>query len=90
MSEKNDFQEHLEGWFAGRLPGEWFTAAPEVAFDRDEILIVGALSEPDLASDAGPETRKAANEARIQGSGRTPGAIGCGSRMRPSAGSAGR
>ena len=48
MSEKNDFQEHLEGWFAGRLPGEWFTAAPEVAFDRDEILIVGALSEPDL------------------------------------------
>ena len=64
MSEKNDFQEHLEGWFAGRLPGEWFTAAPEVAFDRDEILIVGALSEPDLASDAGPETRKAANEAR--------------------------
>ncbi len=67
MSEKNDFQEHLEGWFAGRLPGEWFTAAPEVAFDRDEILIVGTLSEPDLASDAGPETRKAANEARIQG-----------------------
>src|SRR6478736_7818971 len=67
MSEKNDFQEHLEGWFAGRLPGEWFTAAPEVAFDRDEILIVGTLPDPDLPADAGPETRTAATEARIQG-----------------------
>ena len=67
MREKNDFQEHLEGWFAGRLPGEWFTAAPEVAFDRDEILIVGTLSDPDLPADAGPETRRAATEARIQG-----------------------
>jgi hypothetical protein len=67
MTEKNDFQEHLEGWFVGRLPGEWFTGAPEVTFDRDEILIVGALADPDLPADAGPETRKAATEARIQG-----------------------
>src|SRR6185436_18076623 len=67
MSEKSDFQEHLEGWFVGRLPGDWFTGAPEVTFDRDEILIVGTLSDPDLPADAGPETRKAATEARIQG-----------------------
>src|SRR4026209_324271 len=67
MSEKSDFQEHLEGWFVGRLPGDWFTGAPEVSFDRDEILIVGTLSDPDLPADAGPETRKAATEARIQG-----------------------
>ena len=67
MTAKSDFQEHLEGWFAGRLPGEWFTAAPEVEFDRDEILVVGALTEPDLPDDAGPETRKAAFQARIQG-----------------------
>jgi hypothetical protein len=67
MNEKSDFQEHLEGWFVGRLPGDWFTDAPEVTFDRDEILIVGTLSDPDLPADAGPETRKAATEARIQG-----------------------
>ena len=42
---KERFQEHLEGWFADDSPGSWFTAAPEVAFDRDEILIVGTLSE---------------------------------------------
>lgn len=34
------------GWFAGRLPDEWFTAPPEVNVDRDEILVVGTLSAP--------------------------------------------
>ncbi len=67
MTESNDFQEHLIGWFAGRLPNDWFTAAPSVEFDRDEILVVGALDEPELPSDAGPETKKAALSARIQG-----------------------
>ena len=67
MSDTSDFQEHLQGWFAGRLPGEWFSAAPTVEFDRDEILVVGELTQPDLPTDAGPETRKAALEARIQG-----------------------
>jgi hypothetical protein len=67
MAKKSDFQEHLEGWFAGRLPGDWFTATPSVEFDRDEILVVGTLAEPELSGDAGPETRKAALQARVQG-----------------------
>ncbi len=67
MNEKSDFQEHLEGWFAGRLPGDWFTSAPTVTFDRDEILVVGDLAAPDLPNEAGPETRKAALQARVQG-----------------------
>jgi hypothetical protein len=67
MNEKSDFQEHLEGWFAGRLPAEWFSGSPHVDFDRDEILVIGDLSEPELPADAGPETRKAALQARVQG-----------------------
>src|SRR5213083_3310968 len=67
MNEKSDFQEHLEGWFAGRLPAEWFAAPIDVSFDRDEILVVGTLAEPELPKDAGPETRTAAAEARISG-----------------------
>src|SRR5437867_854451 len=67
MSEKSDFQEHLEGWFTGRLPSEWFAGPVEVTFDRDEILAVGTLAEPELPTDAGPETRTAAIEARISG-----------------------
>src|SRR5207247_5132538 len=67
MSEKSDFQEHLEGWFTGRLPSEWFAGPIDVSFDRDEILVVGTLAEPELPQDAGPETRTAAAEARISG-----------------------
>ena len=67
MNEKSDFHEHLEGWFAGRLPAEWFVGPIDVSFDRDEILVVGTLAEPELPQDAGPETRTAAAEARISG-----------------------
>lgn len=59
--------EELQGWFAGRLPAEWFTQAPEVRVDRDEILVVGTLVEPEMPKDAGPEAVAAARNARIDG-----------------------
>ena len=59
--------EELQGWFAGRLPDDWFVGAPEVTADRDEILVVGTLAEPDLPADASPEARAAALASRIQG-----------------------
>jgi hypothetical protein len=31
------------GWFAGRLPADWFDGEPEVTVDRDEIVVVGRL-----------------------------------------------
>ena len=55
----------VQGWFAGRLPDGWFTQAPEVTVDRDEILVVGALNEPDYP-DAGDDAKRAARLARIQ------------------------
>lgn len=39
--------DDIAGWFAGRLPDEWFDGAPEVSVDRDEILVVGRLARPD-------------------------------------------
>ncbi len=71
-------EEELAGWFAGRLPDTWFSGPPEVSTDREEILVVGTLSEPELAKDAAPETVVAARAARIDG----------GSPTRPRAGSA--
>lgn len=51
-------------WFAGRLPDGWFTAAPEVSIDRDEIIVVGTL--PDLDGEfADAAARAAAEEGRI-------------------------
>jgi hypothetical protein len=59
--------DELSGWFAGRIPAEWFEGAPEVKADREETLVVGRLSEPDLPKDAGPEGREAALASRIAG-----------------------
>ena len=55
----------VQGWFAGRLPDGWFTGAPEVTVDRDEILVVGPLTEPDYP-DADDASKRAARLARIQ------------------------
>jgi len=57
----------LVAWFTGRLPDGWFTVPPEVSVDRDEILVVGTLPEPEHAKDADADTRGAAGAARIQG-----------------------
>lgn len=56
-----------QGWFAGRLPDDWFTATPEVTYDREEILVVGKLAEPDLTGSADDDARAAARRSRIEG-----------------------
>ena len=59
--------EEFTGWFAGRIPAEWFGGPPTVTADREEVMVVGTLSEPELPAEAGPEAREAALEARISG-----------------------
>jgi hypothetical protein len=54
--------EDVTSWLAGRLPEDWFEAAPEVIVDRDEILVLGRLAAPDLPADA-DELAHAASEA---------------------------
>ena len=58
-------EEKVRGWFAERLPADWFTAAPDIQVDREEITIVGALAAPDTpgASDA---ERAAVAQGRIR------------------------
>jgi hypothetical protein len=41
----------IEGWFAGRLPDDWFEGTPEISTDRDEILVVGRIPAPDAGGD---------------------------------------
>jgi hypothetical protein len=59
--------EQIGGWFAGRLPDDWFAGPLSVETDRDEILVVGTIAEPALAADASDEARAAAIGARISG-----------------------
>lgn len=56
-----------QGWFAGRVPDGWFVGIPEVAADRDEILVVGTLTDPELPEGSAPEGVAAARLARIEG-----------------------
>ena len=57
--------DELRGWFAGRIPDEWFTGAPEVTLDREEILVVGDIPEVKAAKGAGDAEATAARESRV-------------------------
>jgi hypothetical protein len=55
-------------WLQGRLPDGWFTGAPDVTVDREEILVVGELPpvEGDFPdTEAGRADRAAAVAGRI-------------------------
>jgi len=59
--------EQVRGWFAGRLPGEWFSGPAEIVVDREEITIMGTLSEPEGTGEQATEAeRAAAAEGRIK------------------------
>lgn len=58
--------DDVRGWFAGRLPDEWFTNAPSVLVDREEILVVGALAEPTLEEPSTDDERHMAALGRIK------------------------
>jgi hypothetical protein len=62
---EDEMADDVNAWLAGRLPEEWFTAAPELTVDRDEITIVGTLAVPDESADATAEARSEAEQGRI-------------------------
>jgi hypothetical protein len=60
--------EDAAAWLQGRLPDGWFTGAPDITVDREEILIVGELPpvEGDFPdTEAGRADRAAAVAGRI-------------------------
>ena len=59
-------QEHdeIRAWVVGRIPDGWFTEAPEVTIDREELLIVGTLADVELEGEATAAARAAARSAR--------------------------
>ena len=57
--------EALEGWLTGRLPDDWFESPPSLTVDRDEILIVGRVSAPEVSDGDEDAVRSAAESGRI-------------------------
>ncbi|HEY6294907.1 MAG TPA: hypothetical protein VIX15_04525 [Streptosporangiaceae bacterium] len=58
-------EDKVCGWFAGRIPADWFTAAADIQVDREEITIVGPLAAPDVPGGSDAE-RAAAARGRIR------------------------
>lgn len=65
MSTEKATQEEIQAWFAGRLPDAWFTGPAQVSVDREEILVLGCLAEPDMPEDSDEPARSAAASGRI-------------------------
>ena len=62
----SELEEEVAGWFAGRVPDGWFTGPPQVDVDREEILVVGTIPQPDYPRGSSAASRAAARRARIQ------------------------
>ena len=59
-------QAEVGGWFAGRVPADWFTGPPTVTVDADEILVVGPIAEPAAPEGADDRTRTATRAGRVK------------------------
>jgi uncharacterized membrane protein len=57
--------EEVRGWFAVRLPADWFASVPDIQVDREEITVVGTLADPATAGGSDAE-RAAAAAGRIR------------------------
>jgi hypothetical protein len=55
----------VAGWFAGRLPDDWFTGPVELVLDRDEITVIGTLAEPSTG-DGDPAAARAGRISRFR------------------------
>jgi len=62
MAEK----DALQGWFAGRVPDGWYVGAPAISVDKEEVLIVGQLGEPELVEGAGADAVEQARYGRVK------------------------
>jgi hypothetical protein len=56
----------VRGWFAGRLPAEWHQGDLDVTVDRDEVVVLLPLPDPELADDAGAAERQEARAGRAK------------------------
>jgi hypothetical protein len=56
--------EEIRGWVTGRVPQAWFTGV-DVTVDREEVLVVGTLAEPEIDEQVSDAERAATIAGRI-------------------------
>jgi len=55
MTTPDEHIVQIRGWLTGRLPADWFTAAPEITIDREEITVIGRIKAPAGADASAPQ-----------------------------------
>jgi hypothetical protein len=63
---RQEREERIRGWLAGRLPEEWFAGPVELTTDRDEITVIGPLASPQIGDTVSVVERSAAESGRIK------------------------
>jgi hypothetical protein len=58
--------ERVRGWFAGRIPPEWQHGDVEVTVDREEIVVMLPVPDPELPEDATEVERREARVGRAK------------------------
>lgn len=61
----NEQQERVRGWFTGRLPEEWQVATPQVSVDREEITVVLAVADVEVAEGTSDAERDEARAGKV-------------------------
>ncbi|MEO3814035.1 hypothetical protein ABGB17_33985 [Sphaerisporangium sp. B11E5] len=56
----------ITSWFTGRLPAGWFTEAPEIVLDREEVAVIGVIPLPAAAVEASGAERDALVDGHVQ------------------------
>jgi hypothetical protein len=64
--------ERLRGWFAGRLPDDWFEGL-DIVVDREEITVIGQLAGPGAGTQPSPGAAGEAAEPAAGSGGTTAG-----------------
>jgi hypothetical protein len=67
MTSKNASDSDVAAWFAGRLPEEWTAQTPDIAVDREEIIVWVHVPGVGLDADVSDEARSEAAAGRIAG-----------------------
>ncbi|HEY2916052.1 MAG TPA: hypothetical protein VGI98_02445 [Candidatus Limnocylindrales bacterium] len=57
--------DEIRGWFAGRIPDDWFTGPVTVTGDREELLVTGELADAKVDAAASEAEQGAARSSRV-------------------------
>jgi hypothetical protein len=61
-------ETEIQAWLTGRLPAGWTADAPaDIQVDREEIVVILTVPQPELPDDADDATRAASVAGRITG-----------------------